>query len=470
MSTAPIAMTAPPDVYAARRARLAAGLQRPLAIFAGRARPRTYAANYYPFRAGSNYLYFGGPPLEGAAILVEPGSDGRAACLLFRQRHMLEDAVWTGERPGDDDVSQASGLPLAALREPDALAAALGHRTGAFVAPPCGPTRDWIRTLDLQPANEEELRQIVGLRIIKDDHEIRAMRGAADAAVQAHLAAMESAAPGRSEAEVAAALLAVLVAFRCDVSFTPTVTIHGEVLHCDGFPHALEAGQLLLVDAGAEEGGGYASDVTRACPVSGQFTPVQRHIYDTVRRAQQAAIAACTPGRRFRDVHDLAGRVLCEGLVAAGLLRGDPQELAARGAHTLFFTHGLGHLLGLDVHDMEDFGDVAGYAPGRTRRTQFGSKFLRFDRDLETGMTLTIEPGIYLVPAIWKHDELVAPFADVVNRRAVDALLADHFGGIRIEDDVLVRDVAAGGPDVLTADLPSDADAVAAIVAGSHST
>jgi Xaa-Pro aminopeptidase len=221
---------------------------------------------------------------------------------------------------------------------------------------------------------------------------------------------------------------------------------------------------MLLCDAGAEEPGGYASDITRTFPVSGHWTSIQRHLYDTTLRALREATAACVPGKRYRDVHDLSARVICEGLVAAELLRGNPAELVARTAHALFYPHGVGHLIGLDAHDMEDFGDLAGYAPGRTRRTEFGNKYLRLDRDLEPGMTVTIEPGIYLVPAIWESDELVGPLADVVNRTKVDALLRDRFGGIRIEDTICIRPAETGGPEVLSESLPKDADEVAACV------
>ncbi len=270
--------------------------------------------------------------------------------------------------------------------------------------------------------------------------------------------------PGSSEAGVAGRLLAGFATARCIPSFTPIVTVRGEVLHCESYPNELKAGQLLLADAGAEEPGGYASDITRTYPVSGEFTAIQRQIYETVLRAERVGIAACVPGRRYRDVHDLAAGAICEGLVEAEILRGDPVELTARGAHTLFFVHGVGHLLGLDVHDMEDFGDLAGYAPGRERRSDFGSKFLRLDRDLQAGMAVTIEPGVYFIPQLWERTELTAPFADVVNRAAVDTLLEARFGGIRIEDDVLVRGVDADGPEVLTDELPTDADEVTAIV------
>ncbi len=307
------------------------------------------------------------------------------------------------------------------------------------------------------------------MRLTKDEHELAAMRRAAAVAVEGHLAAIAAAQPGRREADVAAALLAVLVANRCRESFSPIVTVHGEILHTDPGAGVLEAGQLLLLDAGTEEPSGYASDMTRTVPVGGRFTPIQRQLYDTVLRAQREAIAACVPGRRFRDIHDLAARVLAAGLVEAELLRGDPADLVSRRAHTLFFTHGLGHLIGLDVHDMEDFGeDLVGYAPGRTRRPEFGNKFLRLDRDLAPGMTVTIEPGLYLVPAIWENDELTAPFSDVVNRRSVETLLKERFGGIRIEDTVCVRDVTARGPEVLTGQLPTEGDAVAAAAAAGN--
>jgi Xaa-Pro aminopeptidase len=220
----------------------------------------------------------------------------------------------------------------------------------------------------------------------------------------------------------------------------------------------LRDGALLLIDAGAEEPTGYASDITRTIPVNGQWTPMQRQLYEIALKAMESAIAASVPGKRFREVHDIAARVICEGLVEADLLRGDPAELAARTAHALFFPHGIGHLIGLDVHDMEDFGDLAGYPPGRTRPTEFGSKFLRMDRDLAPGMTVTIEPGIYLVPAIWATDDLVRPFADAVNRAKVEALLETEFGGIRVEQTICIRE--SGQPEVLTEGLPSAPDEI----------
>ena len=429
-----------------------------MVLLSGNAPARDYAANAYPFLAGSTYLYFGGPPVEGAALLIEPGSDGESGCTLFRPALQPDEELWVGALPSDEELSRVSGVRPAGLADADKLASSPGAWEAACICPPFPEALRWALEVGLQQASYEELLVIIDLRLCKDEHELVAMRRAAEVGVQAQRAALAATSPGRRHA--------VLVANECTPSFSPLVSVVGGGLHTVDYSNQLPAQGLLVVDAGAEEPTGYTSDMTRTWPVSGRWSPVQRHLYDTVLRAQRQAIAACVPGARFRDVHDLAAKVICEGLAQAELLRGQPDDLVERRAHTPFFCHGLGHLIGLDVHDMEDFGDLAGYAPGRQRRPGFGDRFLRLDRDLTPGMCLTIEPGIYLNPAIWQRDDLVDPLADVVNRPAVDALLADNFGGIRIEETICVGEAAADGPEVLTAALPNDPDAVAALVGG----
>jgi Xaa-Pro aminopeptidase len=237
--------------------------------------------------------------------------------------------------------------------------------------------------------------------------------------------------------------------------------VHGEVLHNEDHGNLIGATDLLLCDVGAETATGWAADVTRTWPASGRYSPTQRDLYDVVLAAQQDTIAAVKPGVRYRDLHLLAGRLLADGLVALGILRGDPAELVADGVVALLFPHGIGHLLGLDVHDMEDLGDRAGYAPGRTRATEFGLRSLRLDRDLVPGMAVTVEPGLYIVPAILNDKTLSARAGDRLRRDRL-AAFAD-VRGIRIEDDILVTPT---GHEVLSAAIPKKREDIESVMNG----
>jgi Xaa-Pro aminopeptidase len=266
--------------------------------------------------------------------------------------------------------------------------------------------------------------------------------------------------PGRREHHVRAAMEAELAARGMCPAYGSIVTVHGEVLHNVDYDNPIAPGDLLLADVGGEHEG-WASDVTRTWPTNGRFSPTQRALYDVVLEAQRVAIDRVRPGVRYRDVHRAASVVLARGLVDEGILHGDPESLVERGAHALLFPHGIGHLLGLDVHDMEDLGDRAGYAPGRARSEQFGLGYLRLDRDLRPGMLVTIEPGLYLVPALLADERRCGPFvADGSFDRAALARFAD-VRGIRIEDDVLCT---TDGPQVLTAAIPKRPDEVEALV------
>jgi Xaa-Pro aminopeptidase len=235
--------------------------------------------------------------------------------------------------------------------------------------------------------------------------------------------------------------------------------VHGEVLHNEHHHGMLEDGDLVLADVGAETPEGWAGDVTRTWPASGRFSSSQREIYQLVLAAQHAAIEAVRPGVRYLDVHRIAGKALLRGLIELGIYRGELHELYARGAAALFFPHGIGHLIGLDVHDMEDLGDAAGYAPGRSRSSAFGDRYLRLDRDLMPGMAVTIEPGFYAIPHLLENPGEVGDLESALDR-AVLARYAD-VRGIRIEDDVLVTE---SGCEVLTSGVAKDPREVEALV------
>jgi Xaa-Pro aminopeptidase len=296
---------------------------------------------------------------------------------------------------------------------------------------------------------------VISVRLRHDAAAVAQLRQAAAVTAAAHHAGRIASRPGSREAAVRAAMEAAIVARGMSLAYGPIVTVHGEVLHANTSPNELRDGDLLLADVGAETPEGWAGDVTRVWPVSGRFSSTQRALYDVVLASQLAAIAAVRPGARYLDVHREAGRVIARGLVEVGILRGDPEELYQRGAAALFFPHGIGHLLGLDVHDMEDLGDRAGYAPGRRRQPTPGDRYLRLDRDLEPGMCVTIEPGYYRIASVLEDRQQLGALSDCIDFAALHTF--SDVRGIRIEDDVLVTDT---GAEVLTAAIPKRAEDV----------
>jgi Xaa-Pro aminopeptidase len=306
------------------------------------------------------------------------------------------------------------------------------------------------------PAVDEPLADaLIELRLVHDQAGIAGLREAAQATTAAHAAGLRAIRPGIRESVVRAAIEAELVARNMTTSFNSIVSVHGEVLHNEDHHFTLAEGDLLLVDAGAETAGGWAGDVTRTWPVSGRYSSTQRDLYDVVLSAQTAAVAAIKPGRRYLELQGIAARAIADGLVGLGILRGDPAELVSDGA--LFFPHGVGHLVGLDVHDLDDLGDRATYAPGRTRSTNPGLKALRLDRDLVPGMAVTVEPGCYQVPAILDDPERTRVAKDRLRRDRLAAFR--DVRGIRIEDTILVT---TDGHDNLNADLPKATSAIEA--------
>lgn len=461
----------PASVFRARRERLAALHSGPALFFSGGLRARNYPANTYPFRADSHFLHLVGSALVDAAVLVHGDRS-----VLFVPPEAEDDALWHGALPGREDLRQATGTDevrstdeleravadaggpsrVATLPSADPITrvrqATLLERTWSPAAAPC--------VTDLSATDLALADAMIELRLRHDDAAVASMRRALEATTAAHLAGMAITRAGLHEHDVRAAMERELVARGMEPAYGSIVTVHGEVLHDTTYHRPLSDGDLLLADLGGEHEG-WASDITRTWPVSGEFSPTQRALYEIVLQAQRDAIARVVPGERYRDVHLTACLTLARGLVDVGILKGDPESLVERGAHALFFPHGIGHLIGLDVHDMEDLGDRAGYAPGRARSSQFGLGYLRLDRDLAPGMAVTIEPGLYMVPAILRSAALCGPFdADGTLDREAVARFGD-VRGIRIEDDVLCTPT---GPEVLSAAIPKDPDAVQAAV------
>lgn len=432
-----------------RRAVLGEWLQstgRSLLVWAGRSPSRNYPDNVYEFRASSHFLFFVGVPMEGAALLL---SEGRST--LFVHRTTEADALWHGETPSPEAYQAATRVDeVRFLDELDAVTAKL---PGLLQLPLQSP----LSALSL--TEQALLDRMIAQRLQHDDFALSEIRRAAAVTVRAHRAGMAATRPGVRVSAVRAAMEREILAEDFTTAYGSIVTTSGEVLHTRERVGVCGSSDLLLADVGAESDLGWASDVTRTWPTGGRFSPSQRAAYDLVLAAQLAAIDKVGPGVRYRDVHVAACRVLVSGLRDFGLLRGDLDGLLERGAHALFFPHGIGHLLGLDVHDMEDFGDRAGYAPGRSRSEQFGLCYLRLDRDLTPGMVVTIEPGLYFVPAILRSQRLLGPLRGDFRPDKL-AQFAD-VRGIRTEDDVLVT---ATGREVLTAALEKRPDQIESLV------
>ncbi|MEG4031038.1 MULTISPECIES: aminopeptidase P family protein [unclassified Microcoleus] len=443
-----------------RRQKLASLINFPVILWSGRSIPRNYPALTYPFRASSHFLYFAGLPLENAAIRLESGK-----LELFLDDAPASSTLWHGEMPKRAEIAELIGadaaFPMAALKSRSTNAATIAvqdswtqlQQSQILDRPLALPNSSTGIDLELTKA-------IVSLRLSHDAASLVELRQAAAVTVEAHKAGMAATRNAQIEAGVRAAMESVIISKNMTYAYPSIVTVHGEVLHSEHYHNPLQTGDLLLADVGAETSTGWAADVTRTWPVSGKFSATQRAIYDVVLAVHDACIDKISPGVEYQDIHLLAARIMAEGLVDLGILRGNVEDLVEMDAHALFFVHGIGHLIGLDVHDMEDLGDLAGYEEGRTRSSRFGLGFLRLNRVLRPGMLVSIEPGFYQVPAILNNPENLAKYEDFVNWEDLEKF-AD-VRGIRIEDDILVIN---DGREVLTGKLPTKAPEIEELVA-----
>lgn len=449
-----------------RRQKLASLIDFPTILWSGRSISRNYPALTFPFRASSHFLYFAGLPLENAVIRLESGK-----LELFLDDALPSSTLWHGEMPKREEIAELIGadadFPMSELKLRSSSRAPLTANAATIAVQDSLIQSQQSQILDrpLTPSKSpagidlELTKAIISLRLTHDPASLAELRAAAAVTVEAHKAGMAATRTAQIEAGVRAAMESVIISQNMTCAYPSIVTVHGQVLHSEHYHNPLQTGDLLLADFGAETSTGWAADVTRTWPVSGKFSPTQRAIYDVVLAAHDACIDRIFPGVEYRDIHLLAARIMAEGLVDLGILRGDVEDLVEMDAHALFFVHGIGHLIGLDVHDMEDLGDLAGYQEGRVRSSRFGLEFLRLNRVLQVGMLVSIEPGFYQVPAILNNPETRTKYKDCVNWEKLSQF-AD-VRGIRIEDDILVTE---GGREVLTAKLPTKASEIEGLV------
>lgn len=458
------------DVYVERRRRLLSRIESGVALFLGNDEaPLNYRDNHYPFWQDASFRYFWGLDEAGLAATLDFDSGGE---VLYGYEPTLDDIVWTGPLPTLDERGERIGVAdcrNATRLAADVRAALDAGRTVHVLPPYRGDGQLKLAALlgvspaELEPRVSEALvRAIISIRAPKEPREVEEIEKAIEVSYDTHTTAMRATRPGRYEWEVVREVEACHARHGSPVSFPIIFSVRGEVLHNHAHDNLMEAGQLVVHDSGAASPEGYASDITRSFPVGGKFDSRQREIYEIVLGALEDATRAVAPGTPFIDVYKAAARSQMEGLKQLGLARGDAHEAVELGAHAAFLQCGTGHMVGLDVHDMEGLGEeLVGYDESVRRSSLFGVAYVRLGRALESDWVVAVEPGIYFIPELIDRWSAEGKFSDFVNWEAVNDYR--DFGGIRIEDDVLVT---ADGHRVLGRPIPKSVAEVEETMAG----
>jgi Xaa-Pro aminopeptidase len=434
--------------------------------------PMNYPENTYHFRQDSTFLYFFGLDLPGMFGVIDVDNN---LDFLYANDVDIEDIIWMGPQKSVAEQAFSVGVDVTAPLEKlnQTIERAInGDRRVHFLPPYRADNKIQlssllgIKTCKLKQYSSLALIQsIVSMRSIKDAEEIAEIEIACATGYEMHVTAMKMAQPGIMEQQIAGILEGIALSKGTGTSFPIILTQNGETLHNHNHSFPLEAGRLMIVDAGAESNGHYASDFTRTIPVGGIFSQKQKDIYNIVLAANNKGLALTKPGVTYQSVHLKVARVIAAGLKDLGLLKGDVDEAVASGAHALFFPHGLGHMMGLDVHDMEDYGQIhVGYDKEVRPIDQFGTAYLRLGRKLEPGFVITNEPGIYFIPALIEKWEKEGINKEFINFEKAKSYLG--FGGVRLEDDVLVTET---GSRLLGKRIPIDPEEVEAVVASGRS-
>ncbi len=433
------------EVYIKRRQRLKSLVNDGIALFIGNVEaPMNYPDNTYHWRQDSDFLYFFGIDLPGLAGVVDFNSGDE---LIFGNDFTVDDIVWMGPQPSIAELASRAGVvlthPMNKLDEMvhDALKAG---RPIHFLPPYRAETKMTLGALLKEnpcqmrtKASEKLIKAVVSLRSIKEDIEIVEIEKAIDITCEMETTAMRMCKPGVTEQEIFGVLQGIAYSRGAGPSFPIILSINGQTLHNHVHINVLREGRMMVTDCGAESNMHYAADLTRTTPVGGKFSQRQKEIYEIVLKANTESIKNAGPGISNRDLHLGAWRIIAEGMKDMGFMKGDIDEAVAAGAPALFMPHGLGHMMGLDVHDMESLGeDYVGYNDEVKRSNQFGLRSLRFALPYKPGHVFTVEPGIYFIPELvakWKAEGINEAF---INFAKVESYL--DFGGIRIEDDVLI--------------------------------
>lgn len=433
------------ETYIERRNELKRRVGSGLLLFLGNGEAAmNYADNTYHFRQDSSFHYFFGSDWAGLAAVIDIDNNRE---IIFGNELTIDDIVWMGYQPTLHEKCELVGIsetrPLAEL-DTVVKAALAKHQPVHFLPPYRGEHQVWLwELLGILPAEQASkasvgmIKAIVDMRNHKTPEEIEHIEAAVDVSVDMHLAAYRTVRPGMTEAQIAAEVERACLSQDCYKAFPTIATVKGQTLHQHRFMNTLEDGQIFLLDAGAEDPLHYAGDLSSSMPVGDRFTDQQAMIYNLHLKTFKAAVDTLAPGVPFRQAHINAAITLCEGMKEIGLMKGDPVEAAHTGAYAMFFPCGLGHMMGLDVHDMENLGEqYVGYPEGVEKSKQFGFKSLRLARPLEPGFVFTVEPGIYFIPELIDKWRAEHQFTDFICYDKLEAWKG--FSGLRNELDYLI--------------------------------
>lgn len=436
------------EIYTKRRAILKKSVASGLLLFLGNDEsPMNFKGNTYHFRQDSTFLYYFGIKDPALAAIIDLEED---QTILFGNEMGIDDIVWMGRQKtlkekasdaGIEQVSPSTDLPQY-LRN--------AHRKGRRIhyLPPYRPENkikisNWFSVPhdEVSPlASVEFIKAVVAQRSVKSAEEIRELDRAATLSADIHSVVMQEAKAGMYERELVAKIHQAAMASGSNLAYPAILTVHGETLHNHYYGNKLRKGQMVLNDSGIETELGYAGDLTRTFPVDEKFSSEQRDLYEVVLYAYTVAKDLLAPGISYLDVHLAACKSLAQGLKDFGLMRGNIDDAVNAGAHAMFFQCGTGHMMGLDVHDMEDLGEqYVGYTDQMLKNTtQFGLKSLRLGKELQTGYVLTVEPGIYIIPELIDRWRATKSFSEYINYDKLEEFR--YFSGIRIEDDFLITE------------------------------
>lgn len=454
------------EIYIKRRKRLMEQVGKGLVLLLGNEESSmNYLDNTYHFRQDSNWLYFFGIDRPGLTGVIDIDNNDE---ILFGNDISVEDIIWTGPLKSLQEHGAEVGITkvLSASSVSEKIKKALSENRKIHFLPPyradsMHKLSSWLNvSVDSLKtgASVDLIKAVVAQRSIKSDEEVKEIEIGVNTTVDMQLTAAQLANEGMSETEIAGIIHGLALSAGGNLAFPTILTVNGQILHNHSQGNILKNGQMLLCDCGAETAMHYGGDLTRTTPVDKKFTTRQKEIYDIVLDAHTSAIDALKPGVFYKDVHVLACERIAEGLKSIGLMKGDVKEAVNQGAHAMFFQCGLGHMMGLDTHDMEDLGEqYVGYTDDFKKSTQFGLKSLRLGRKLEEGFVITVEPGIYLIPELidlWRSEN---KFPEFINYEKLETY--KDFSGIRIEEDLLIT---ANGSRILGKSLFRDPETIKA--------